>query len=238
MKINDTDIRVFNARQSRITVGHHDWTLNTDWLPGAVLPMYGTSGISVKPIKVVINIKGASRTSIISQRSELLALLTGVVTLQLDNYEHKFCAVMKNHKETEMVKRRWHQLELDFEGYEYGDDVTVETASAMAGLTVTNPGNIVSPCKVEITPRAGAESITLTGLCRDSFTGEDLPVIIDELVIGEKVIIDAMTGKVTQDGSLKDIDIWALPSLKPGANTVSCNNSSMTVKVTVTPFYE
>ena len=61
MKINNVDISNYDARQARITVGHHDWTLNADWLPGAVLPMYGVSAMSAKALKVVINIKGNSR---------------------------------------------------------------------------------------------------------------------------------------------------------------------------------
>ena len=91
---------------------------------------------------------------------------------------------------------------------------------------------------MEITPRVGAASITLTGLCRDSFTGEDLPVIIKNLTTGNVVVIDALTGLITEAGNLKDIDIWALPSLLPGANQVSCSSSSMTVKVIVTPLYD
>ena len=138
-----------------------------------------------------------------------------------------------------MSKFRGHQLELDFEGYEYGANVTVQTTNASsAALTVTNPGNLVSPCCVEITPRAGAQSIVLTGLCRDSFTGEDLPVTISDIVIGKVIKIDALSGLITEAGALKDMDIWALPSMKPGTNVVGCNNGSMTIKVTTTPLYE
>lgn len=239
MTINGIDISTFGARQTRITIDHHEWDHNYQWTPGAVLPVYGISSIIPKQIVVVINIKGTGRQNLIAKRSALLALLRDRAEVVLDGYTNKFNVVMKGHKETEMAKARWHQIELDLEGYEYGAAVTEQTTNASSeALQITNPGNLVSPCCIEITPRAGAQSIRLTGICRDSFTGEDLPVEIEDIIIGKVIKIDALTGQITEDGSLKDMDIWALPSLKPGVNSIGCNNANMTVKCTVTPFYE
>lgn len=239
MTINGVNISTFGATQSRILIGHHDWKHDSQWVPGAVKPVYGVASVSEKSLEVVLNIKGTSRSDIIEKRSNLLAALTGEVDLVLDGYPHMFHGCLSSHKEDEKVRWRWHQLALSFDCYEYGTAVSGETTNASSTpLVITNPGNMVSPCRVEITPRVGAASITLTGLCRDSFTGADLPVVIPTLTTGKTVVIDGKTGMITEDGALKDMTIWALPSMKPGANSITCNSSAMTVKVITTPFYE
>ena len=83
----------------------------------------------------------------------------------------------------------------------------------------------------------GAASITLTGICQDSFTGEDLPVEIRDLETGKTVTLDGVTGLITQEGEPKEVDAWALPSLIPGNNPITCNNEYMTIKVIVIPIF-
>ena len=50
-------------------------------------------------------------------------------------------------------------------------------------------------------------------------------------------MIDGESGLVTQDGVLKagDVDFWEFPVLFPGVNTVTCNNSNMTMTVKFKP---
>ena len=50
-------------------------------------------------------------------------------------------------------------------------------------------------------------------------------------------MIDGESGLVTQDGVLKarDVDFWESSVLFPGVNTVTCNNSNMTMTVKFKP---
>lgn len=234
MKINNTNINIFGARQHRVEYGHQGVKFSNEWTPGTVLPYMGTCNVDFKQLTVTLVLKGATRTQILNNRSALLAILTEPVIIELDNNPHYFYGVLRSHKETEVVKQRWHTMELSFDCYEYGATVT---ASGNTSFTITNPGNVPSPCVVTITPGISASKITLTGICVDPLKGTDLPVEIPDVETGKTIIIDGETGLILQNGSLKEMYIWALPALKPGVTTITCDNRLMTVSVSVKPLY-
>ena len=235
MTINGVDVSTWNARQRKITPNQHN-KLNSDseWLPGASVPYLSNLYVVMRPFTVSLWVYGANRTEINQNCSNLIAQLLIPVTLSFDDYPYKFRGTLDNLKQAETSQRRWHVLELTFVGYLFGDDVAV---SGYSSVTVNNPGNIVSPAIVEITPRVGASNVSLTGLCRDSFTGLDLPVTIPEVTAAKTIRIDTLTGLVTEDGLPKEVEMWQMPSLTPGENEIICDNDQMGITVTVRPLY-
>ena len=236
MRIEETDISLYQAKQQRVSFEHSDMENESEWDRGSVLPYLDRNHAGFKTINITLLVKGNTREDIIGNCSSLLSLLLEPVELTLDGFCHKYTAVLMSHRENETVMERWHLLELTFQGYEHGEP-TITTVSRQTSFIVANGGNVRSPCIVEITPLMGAASITLTGICRDSFTGEDLPVEIRDLVTGKTVTLDGVTGLITQEGEPKEVDAWALPSLIPGNNPITCNNEYMTIKVTVIPIF-
>ena len=234
MKINGRDIREFGARQHRVVIGHQSVKFSNEWLPGDVLPWMGRCTRGFKSVTVTLVVKGRSRSAILKKRSELLGLLMEPVVLDLDKNTHHFCAVLKSHKETEVSMQRWHNMELEFECYEYGDDVTVEGDSS---LSVDNPGTAVSSCRVVITPGISSSEITLTGISMDPNTGADMPVKIPDVVKDKVIILDGIDGLITEDGALKLVDMWAYPAMKPGTTEVTCDNRLMDIEITVRPMF-
>ena len=239
MKINGIDIRKFGARQHRVTVGHQSFKFSNEWLTGDVLPFMGICTPGFKSVSITLVIKGKTRSAILEKRSELLGLFTGPVTIDLDKNAHHFCGVLKSHKETEVAKQRWHNLDLEFECYEYGDDISEDGTQTTNNVTLDmiNPGTAASPCVVEITPGITASEITLTGICRNPVTGADMPVAIPDVTQNKKIVLDGITGLITEDGSLKMVDMWELPALKPGKTTITCSNRLMAITVTVRPMF-
>ncbi|MFR2212921.1 MAG: phage distal tail protein [Ruminococcus sp.] len=104
----------------------------------------------------------------------------------------------------------------------------------MLETVVTNPGNIRTPCMVEITPKVGMEQLTITGINRNLDTGENLRVVIRSLTANSTVILDGESGKITENGANKaaDVDIWSLPILLPGETRITLDSTwtDMTVK--------
>ena len=235
MKIENTDVSIYGARQFTVTFEHCAIDNESEWMAGAALPFLDHNQVGLKEWTITLRVKGESREGIIQNCSQILALLLEPVELTLDGFSHHFKGTLKSHKRKEKVPKRYHLLELEFEGYECGEEVTV---SGKNSLTITNPGNLISPCIVEITPLIGAASITLTGLCRDT-SGADLPITIENLETGKSVILNGLTGLITQAGEQKggEVSIWALPSMKPGENTVTVSNANMTVNVRTIPIY-
>ena len=235
MRIGSTDISVFNAKQRTVSYSSHNSISNgSEWRKGAVLPYLSANRIGFKTLTVTMWVYGTSRAQICARVSNILALMINKVTLTLDDSDHLFTGILKSHKHEERAVNKWHILTLTLDGYEHG---ALTTVSGKTSIAVNNPGNIISPAIVTLTASSAVASAKLTGLCRDSFTGADLEVTVPSLVSGSPVVIDALTGLVTQGGNPKKMDLWALPSVVPGANTVTCNSTKVTVKVEVLPLY-
>ena len=238
MLINGTEISLYQAKQHTVTIEHSGIRNESDWQPYAAVPFLDRNQTGFKEWTVVLIVKGAGREEIIQNCSDILSLLIEPADLTLDGFDHHFRGILKSHDRKETVPRRYHKLELTFEGYEYGEEI-ITTANSAVSFTVTNPGNMVSPCIVEITPQIGVASLTITGICRDSYTGEDLPVTIDNLETGKAVILNGLTGLITQAGEQKggDVLMWALPSMLPGENVIMVSSERMNITIKSTPFY-
>lgn len=244
MKINGWDIADADARQHNVVPGFRGISNNSEWARGHPGPFLAGNTTGFKTLKIVLLVKAdRDRQKILSRCSEILARLLEPVDLELDDFEHRFYGILTKHSLEEnplnvpFVKyNRASRLTLEFNCYEYGEEET-EAGSGVTSLAVQNHGNVPTPAVIEITPQIGAASITLTGICRDTDTGEDLPVTVTNLETGKTVVLDGETGLFTQDGELKaaDVEIWAAPSLVPGENKITVNNSRMDVVVRFRP---
>lgn len=237
MKFNDTDLSKYGAKQYRNTFGQTSLSNDTEWLRDAPLPIFDNNYRQGKEIKTEILVYGSSREDIRQNISNILALCLEPVEIELDGYDHKFKGILKSSSVSEgsdMARERYQHMVLTFEGYEHGTNVTV---SGTNQITITNPGNVISPAIVEITPTIGISSLTVSGICRNSFNGVDLPVALEKLSTGNTVIIDGIAGLVTEANALKEVDMWTLPTLVPGVNTITLDNDKLTTKVTVLPIY-
>lgn len=238
MRINDTDISKYDAVQWRVEIDTTDFSNESEWVAGAALPFLMKSRAGFKEVSVSMMVHGDSREQIRNKAGAVIALCQEPVTLYLDDYEHLFRGIMtkssiKEHND--WSRRRFQLLTLTFDAYEYGPDVSATAAGA--SVTISNPGTLISPAIIKITPTVGVAELTISGICRDSTTGEDLPVVISDAASGKELILDGVTGLVTQGGALKEADMWALPTLKPGSNTIKLSSTYLNTTVTVRPLY-
>lgn len=241
MLIGAWDISNANAKQWNVTPGNHSFNNDSDWVRGSPIPVLFKSKLGFKTIKITMMVYGNGRKEILANCSEILSHLLEPVKLKLDNFEHEFYGVMTKHNFDEnpfnalkLKNNRASKLTIEFNCYEYADEIPV-TASGATTVLVSNPGNILTPAIVEITPQIGAASITVTGICRDANTGEDLPVKISDLLTGKKIILNGETGLFTQEGNLKDIEIWEMPTLLPGDNRITVDNNRTDITVRFRP---
>lgn len=236
MLIGTWDISEADARQWNVTPGFHSVSNDSEWVRGSPLPAMFKNEIGFKPLKIVVLVKtDGGRQAILDRCSQILSHLLEPAELTLDRFEHKYYAILTKHTHEETVMKRWHKLILEFNCYEFGDAIA-QTVSGATNITISNPGNILTPAVVEITPQIGVASITLTGICRDVNTGIDLPVVINNLETGKAVTLDGETGLVLQEGALKsDVEIWNLPALLPGENKITVTSNRMDITVRFRP---
>lgn len=249
MKINGWDISGAQARQWNVTPGFSDIENESEWQRGSPLPFFVNGSIGWKTIQITFLVYGSDRNEILQNCSSLLShMMSESVILELDKFGHKFCGFLSKHDFTEnplgrlkVTSNRLSKLTVDFSCYEYAEQPDgspfAESASGMLETVVTNPGNIWTPCVVEITPKVGAEAFSITGINQNPDTGESLPVVIRNTTKDKVVILDGETGKITEDGVNKsaDVDIWSLPVLMPGTNRITLNNTWMDVTVKYRP---
>ncbi len=227
MKINNTNVSTYHARQFNFSYDHNAVSNASQWAEGSALPYLADNHIGFQRFTVTLLMKNTNRKSIRKDCSDILAALLEPVTLELDGFDNKFKAVLISHKETERSLNKYHLLELSFQGYEFGTDVT---GTGTGSATVNNPGNIDSPASIVVTPSSDGD-IVLEG------TRETITIL--NCTANLEVTIDGMTGLVTEDGTSKmsDVEMWELPVMEPGTNTVYCSDESATVTVTVRPLY-
>ncbi len=237
MKFNGWDISNADARQWNVTPGFHTVKNDSDWVRGSPQPVMFKNKVGFKTIRVTLLVKAGGRQAILSRCSEILTHFQEPGKLELDGFVHDFYGVMTKYTHNERVMNRWHILTVDFDGYECAKTESIQSFSGAQSFTVTNTGTLLTPAIIEITPQAGAAEIELTGLCRNTDTGEDLPVKVRELITGNTVALDGITGLFTQEGDLKagDIDIWGLPTLLPGNNQITVDNAWMDITVRFHP---
>lgn len=238
MLIGTWSISNAGARQSNVTFGYSSISNSSEWSRGSPVPFLMKNDVGFKQMKIVLVVKGSGREEILHKCSEIISHCLEPVELTLDNYKDRyFYGILKKHSAAERSMKHWHTLTLEFNCYEYGNEIK-QTFSGATEFTVNNTGNLPTASIIEITPQIGVESIVMTGICRDYDTGEDIPVTIKELTTGKKIILDGTTGLFTEDGQLKNpdnIDIWTTPVLIPGNNKITVNSSRMDISVKFRP---
>lgn len=244
MKINGWDISEANAEQWNVTPGFHTISNDSEWSRGSPKPVMFKSDVGFKTLQISLLVKAdQNRQAILHQCSEILAHLKEPAELELDDFDHKFFGTLKKYSFIEnalgIPRVKYNsagKLILEFDGYEYADE-EVKIGSGTTEITLMNYGNILTPAIIEITPQIGMASITITGICRDLNTGEDLPVQINNLETGKTVILDGESGLFTQNGELKagDIEIWEVPTLFPGENKITVSSDRMDIIVRYRP---
>ncbi len=249
MKINGWDISEVRAKQWNVTPGFSNIENDSEWQRGSPLPFFVNGSIGFKTIQITILVYGSDRNEILQNCSTFISKMTDSdIILELDGFSHKFCGYMSKHDNKEnplgrlrVTASKMAMVTVEFTCYEYAEQPDgspfSESASGILETVVINPGNIWTPCIVEITPKIGTAEFTVSGINRNPDTGEGLPVVIRNTTQGKKVILDGESGKITEDGVNKsaDVDIWSLPVLIPGANRITLNNTWMDITIKYRP---
>lgn len=241
MKINGWDISEIDAKQWRVDQDEVEMENSSEWIRGAPLPVLLNSQVGFKNFTITLLVYGYNRINIQKKIGKIIAALLEPAELELDGYEHKFVGTLGKPKITEHsdhARKRFQILELPFAGYECADLMECGTFQKNT-FTVVNPGQVTSPLVLELTPVSEQTQVTINGICRDSVSGVDLPVTVRDLHAGKKILLDGVTGLITEDGELKapDVDIWALPTLLPGINTIVMDNANVIVMVKILPLF-
>ncbi len=235
MTIDGVDIATYNARQWTVQPGFSSLENKSEWIAGTLSPFMLKSTTGLKSMKVTVTIRGSTRQEIWSNAQRLVSSLLEPKEIRLDGFDHIFFMYLKNASQAERSLNRWHKATLELVGYEYGDEISMVAQAET--IVINNMGNLVTPAVIEIVPVIDQVSIAVSGVVRDAVSGEDKPIIIKELTKGKTIVIDGENGLITEDGINKfpDTEIWDLPSLLPGINTITVNKYVQQMRVKYKP---
>ena len=242
MLIGNKDIRRYNATQWNVTIGNMALSNESSWPERSPTPIFLDSTLGFKNLKIVLIVKGDGRERTCQNVSDILAELIKPVDLVLDGFSHRFRGYLTKSTHEETVLQRWHKLTLEFSAYEYGREIRKSLKipdAAPYACQIVNPGNILTPAVLEITPTSGIASLTISGLTRDPETRENQDIILENLEKGKTIVLDGETGLITQDGTLKaeGVEMWELPTLLPGTNTITMGYWALDAMIKFKPRY-
>ena len=126
MKVNNVDIRKYDAKQLTVDVQPPSISVNYEWITGAALPTEFETLVEMGHVKISVYFKGKDRNGIIRMASEFMANFTKSCDLELDGFKGKYRGFMtKNDYEKTRVKDRY-ILNLEFDGFFYDEELEID----------------------------------------------------------------------------------------------------------------
>ncbi|MCD8124282.1 MAG: hypothetical protein LUE23_04485, partial [Lachnospiraceae bacterium] len=166
MLIGDWDISEAGARQWTVSFSSCDISSNSEWIEGSPIPILFRNTTSFKTLTIKLMLTGSGREALLQARSDILAKLLDPCKLTLDNYGHYFYGIMTKHSSpNELSMQHFHTLTFEFDCYEYSEEQSV-SVSGNTQFEVINPGNILTPLILEITPQEELDELEIRGICR------------------------------------------------------------------------
>lgn len=215
MIVNNIDIKTYGASISSKLIQPSEIDIKKSKVGNIYNQL--SSKIGFKKVTIKILFEAIDRDTAYKNISDFMANFINEADIKFNNLEHYFHVYLINSSIEDTEFDEWLYLNLEFDGYEYGEEV-VEVMDGVTEKTIYVKGNMPTPCIVEITPKADLSDITLNGF------GDD-PIVVRNLAKGNTVVIDGMKGKVTVNGvnKFEDVEIWGFPRFKSGDNRLMIN---------------
>lgn len=231
MKINGTDIRVYNAKQLTVDVQSPSFSNSYEWTSGAVLPTEFETEIKMGHLKLSIYFKGKNRSNIIRSVSQLMMNFKKACKMELDGYKGEYIGfITSNDYEKKKVKERY-VVNLEFDGFFADKEISIEF-DGKTHATLHKVGTRDTPCIIEVYAKSALTNYVIAGLGEDDIT-------VESLEAGMTIVIDAKTGLVTIDGenAFDKVDLWEFPVIKEEKTEIRFSDTKAIVKIKYTPMW-
>ena len=125
MKVNNIDIRKYDAKQLTADVQPPSISINYEWITGATLPAEFETEVQLGHLKLSIYFKGKNRNSIIRAASEFMMNFTKACDLELDGYKGKYRGFMTANDYEKTIAKDRYILNLEFDGFFYDEELEI-----------------------------------------------------------------------------------------------------------------
>lgn len=231
MKVNNIDIRKYDAKQLTVDVQPPSFSTNYEWITGAAMPTEFETEVRMGHLKLTIYFKGKNRNNIIRSASEFIANFTKACDLELDGYKGKYRGFMTANDYEKTIAKDRYILNLEFDGYFYDDEVEI-VCDEETKVLLYKAGTRDTPCIVEVYAKSDLTNYSIGGFGDDN-------IVIESLAAGKTVVIDGTTGLVTIDGenAFDKVDLWEFPRLTTSKTLLSFSDTKAKVTIRYMPMW-
>lgn len=240
LKINKKHISGYGLKPKNIEIGIPVTLSVREQIPGTNRYINtGNKGIfGQRKIKITFDYEG-NYAEWLSGIEEISKDVNGVeVEIELDAKPGFFyfgIASVTTIKDNDFISN--FEINVVADPFKYKDYISV-SANVTASKTITVQGDYPVPCIIEIIPQVNViSSLTIKGAARNKITGELEDILIKNLTKGNKVVIDGENGTAIEGSSNKftDTEFWEFPSLLPGGNEITFDNTQCNVTIKYRP---
>ncbi|MDK0734968.1 phage tail protein [Clostridium perfringens] len=194
-----------------------------EWLDDSFDPRVNNQKEGYSAITVKLLVEGANEDDVLLKTSNIINICKKG-ELKFSDFNFSYNISLEKHQE-KLISEILYELTLNFKStFKLSDEITINM-NRETSKNINVEGNIKTPCIIEITPLLDTIDITISGLNDD--------IVIKNLKVNKKIIINSLEGTVLEDGINKfaDTDFWEFPYLLPGVNTIKINKDTCNINV-------
>ncbi|EHR1328796.1 TPA: phage tail family protein [Clostridium perfringens] len=194
-----------------------------EWLDDSFDPRVNKQKEGYSAITVKLLVEGANEDDVLLKTSNIINICKKG-ELKFSDFNFSYNISLEKHQE-KLISEILYELTLNFKStFKLSDEITINM-NRETSKNINVEGNIKTPCIIEITPLLDTIDITISGLNDD--------IVIKNLKVNKKIIINSLEGTVLEDGINKfaDTDFWEFPYLLPGVNTIKINKDTCNINV-------
>ena len=228
MIINNINISEFGGKVQSKSFSDSPVVKSATWLLNAPKPLVIGENKGFKSLSLKLLFQGSSRNDVNNKINSFMAQVSEC-DIKFKNLEHYYHCYYESSNREETKIDEWLFVNINFICYEYDEEKTFNF-NGLEEFTINNIGTDVTPAILEITPNINIANITIEGLADD-------PIIIKNLNVNKKIILDGELQKITVDGINKfsDTEMWDFPKLNPGINLIKVNRNTSNIKIKYKP---
>lgn len=193
------------------------------WLDDSFDPRVNNQKEGYSAITVKLLVEGSNEDDVLLKTSNIINICKKG-ELKFSDFNFSYNISLEKHQE-KLISEILYELTLNFKStFKLSDEITINM-NRETSKNINVEGNIKTPCIIEITPLLDTIDITISGLNDD--------IVIKNLKVNKKIIINSLEGTVLEDGINKfaDTDFWEFPYLLPGVNTIKINKDTCNINV-------
>ena len=228
MIINNINISEFGGKVQSKSFSDSPVVKSATWLLNAPKPLVIGENKGFKSLSLKLLFQGSSRNDVNNKINSFMAQVSEC-DIKFKNLEHYYHCYYESSNREETKIDEWLFVNINFICYEYDEEKTFNF-NGLEEFTINNIGTDVTPAILEITPNINIANITIEGLADD-------PIIIKNLNVNKKIILDGELQKITVDGINKfsDTEMWDFPKLNPGIKLIKVNRNTCNIKIKYKP---